>query len=70
MTLRKTQRQSLATIMGIMTSLVLALEFIDFDTLDWSSVNTYVKLLAVCLPAVGGKLSEVSEKQNPPVKEG
>lgn len=61
--MKKRTRNRLATVLGFSTSLVTALEFIDFDTLDYSSFNTYVKLLVVLLPAIGGWVSEVKEKE-------
>ena len=59
--MKKHQRQRFATIAGSLTTLFLAVEFVDFDKLDWSSINTYVKLAVLLLPAIGGIFSEVSE---------
>lgn len=63
-------KNTTATILGFVTTLVTAVEFIDFDTLNWSSINTYVKLGIVLLPAIGGYVSEVknyssAKPQNP-----
>jgi len=35
---------------------------IYFDTLDYTSVNDWIKILVLTLPVIGGALSEVSEK--------
>lgn len=68
--MRKKMRQQTATVLGFFTSIVTALALIDFDAMDWSSINSWVKILVVVLPAVGGYLSEVSEKpsKNAPVQ--
>lgn len=61
MKLKKHQRQRLASLLGVLTTLVTAVALVNFDTLVWTSVNTYVKLLILLLPAAGGIVSEVSE---------
>ena len=60
--MKKSHRQKLATVLGVATSLVSALVLIDFDTIDWSSVNDWLKILVAALPAIGGYLSEVKGK--------
>lgn len=57
--MKKRTRNRLATVLGFATSLLTAGALIDFDTLDWGSVNTYIKLGVTLLPAIGGYLSEV-----------
>jgi len=59
------KRSTTATMLGWMTSITMAFVLVDFDTLNWKSVNTYVKILSLLLPAIGGHLSEIKEKQNP-----
>nr|WP_298655724.1 hypothetical protein [uncultured Flavobacterium sp.] len=60
--MKKSHRQKLATVLGVATSLVSALVLIDFDTIDWSSVNDWLKILVAALPAIGGYVSEVKGK--------
>jgi hypothetical protein len=61
--MKKRTRNNLATFLGWSTTIVTALALIDFDTLDYNSVNTYVKLAVTLLPAIGGHLSEVKGKE-------
>ena len=58
----KQSRSKIATLLGAATSLASALVLIDFDTLNWTSVNDWLKLLVVALPALGGFVSEVKGK--------
>jgi len=60
--MKKSARNQTATILGIATSLVMALVLIDFDTINWSSVNDWLKILVVALPALGGYGSEIKGK--------
>ena len=62
--MKKSHRQKLATVLGVATSLVSALVLIDFDTINWSSVNDWLKILVAALPAIGGYLSEVKGKDD------
>lgn len=62
----KQSRSKIATLLGAVTSLVSALVLIDFDTLNWTSVNDWLKLLVVALPALGGFVSEVKGKEKSP----
>lgn len=59
MTIRK--RDNLATGFGVLTSLVMALTLVDFDAFNPHSVNEWVKLLVVCLPAIQGKFTTMKE---------
>lgn len=61
--MKKKTRSLVATWSGLATTILLAVEWIDFDSLDYGSVNTYVKLGLLMLPAVGGYMTEVKEKK-------
>lgn len=63
--MKKKTRNNLATIFGFATSLVTAMALIDFDSLDWTSINSYVKLAVTLIPAAGGYVSEIKEKPTP-----
>ena len=53
------KKSNQATILGVFTSLLIALEVMDWDNLDWGLPSTYFKLLSLSLPAIGGYLSQV-----------
>lgn len=57
--MKQKQRSKTATLLGIATSLVTALVLIDFDQIDWTSVNDWLKILVAALPTLGGAVSEV-----------
>lgn len=57
--MKQKQRSRTATLLGVATSLVTALVLIDFDTIKWTSVNDWLKILVAALPALGGAVSEV-----------
>lgn len=63
--MKKRTRNRLATVLGFATSLITAVSLVDFDALDYSSVNTWVKLLVLLLPAIGGSVSSVNVKPSP-----
>lgn len=63
--MRKTTRNNLATWAGLLTTIIQAAVLIDFDTINYRSVNDWMKILVVVAPAVGGYLSEIKTKQNP-----
>tara|TARA_R110000868_G_scaffold349147_1_gene610451 strand:- start:380 stop:571 length:192 start_codon:yes stop_codon:yes gene_type:complete len=52
---------SLATIFGIATSICTALAVVDLDTLNFSLVSTYFKLIILTLPAIGGYMSTITK---------
>ena len=52
-------RSKLATLLGVLTTLTSALVLIDFDAFRITSVNDWIKLLVVLLPAIGGYVSEI-----------
>lgn len=54
-------RSKLATLLGILTTLTSALVLIDFDAFRVTSVNDWLKLAVVLLPAIGGYVSEIKE---------
>jgi hypothetical protein len=64
--MKRKERSKTATLLGVATSLVTALVLIDFDTIDWYSVNDWLKILVAALPALGGSVSELSENKKPP----
>lgn len=64
-TMKKSHRNHLATGLGSLTTILLAAEFVDFDNMNYKSVNAYVDLLLVLLPAIGGLVSEVKGKIEP-----
>jgi len=55
----KKKKDLAATAFGLITSLVMALALIDFNTIDLSKPNDIIKILVVCLPALGGKISTI-----------
>ena len=55
-----------ATVLGILTSIATALTFIDIDALNWHLPSTYLKLIVIILPAIGGGASEISSKKQTP----
>ncbi len=57
------RRDYAATALGIITSLVTALTLIDFNKIDIQNPNDIVKLLVVCLPALGGGISQIKKKE-------
>ena len=59
----KKRKDLAATGLGIMTSLVMALALIDFDTIDFSKLNDIIKILVILLPAIGGKVSTIKGEQ-------
>jgi len=59
----KLNKDLTATILGLLTSITTALAVVDLDALDYSLVSTYFKLAILCLPAIGGYLSEIKQKQ-------
>ncbi len=52
-----------ATILGWLTSAVMATAVIDWDSLDYHRPSTYFKILALALPAIGGSVSTIKQKQ-------
>lgn len=58
----KKNKGALATILGVATTLTSALVLIDFDAFNLKSINEWLKLLVVLLPAIGGYLSEIKTK--------
>jgi hypothetical protein len=57
--MKQPTRSTSATILGAMTTIILAVEFVDFDNFNVSSVNAWVKLVSLLLPTVGGLMSEI-----------
>ena len=51
-----------ATLLGILTSVVMATAVLDWDTLDWHLPSTYFKVLVLALPALGGTVSTIKTK--------
>ena len=51
-----------ATLLGILTSVVMATAVLDWDTLDWNLPSTYFKVLVLALPALGGTVSTIKTK--------
>ena len=54
-------RSGIATVLGLLTSLYSSLVLVDLDTLNYSLPSTYMKLLGLILPAIGGFVSEVKK---------
>ena len=48
-----------ATLLGVATSVVMALAILDWDNLDFSLPSTYFKILVLALPAIGGTISTI-----------
>lgn len=59
----KKRRDYAATGFGILTSLVMALALVDFDTIDFNKPNDIIKLLVLILPAIGGKMSVIKNSK-------
>lgn len=48
-----------STILGVMTSVVMATAVLDWDALDFHLPSTYFKILTLALPAIGGTVSTI-----------
>jgi len=59
----KLNNSNKSTILGVLTSIVMATAVLDWDALDYSLPSTYFKILTLALPAIGGTMSEIKEKQ-------
>lgn len=57
--MKKRTRNRLATWLGFLTTLLSAAVLIDWDRMDWSSINAWLKIFVALIPAVGGYLSEI-----------
>ncbi len=57
----KINRNKSATLLGIVTSIVMALTLLDLDSMDFSKPNTWVKILALLMPTIGGAASSLNE---------
>ena len=55
----KINNDNKATILGILTSVVMATAVLDWDSLDWHLPSTYFKILVLALPALGGTVSTI-----------
>lgn len=55
------KRNYLATLFGVLTSLVMAVSLIDLNTINLKNPNDIVKILVLLLPAIGGHFSELKE---------
>lgn len=53
-----------ATLLGILTSVILAVSVLDWDSLDFTLPSTYIKILAIVLPAIGGSISTIKPKKD------
>lgn len=60
----KRMRNHLATILGVATSVCTAWAVVDFDTIDFNNPKTYVKLVVIAIPAVGGYVSVLKGKDD------
>lgn len=52
-----------ATFLGIMTSLCTAWAALDLETMDFHNPRIYFKLVIIGMPAVGGFLSQLKDKE-------
>jgi len=59
----KINNDNKSTILGILTSIVMATAVLDWDALDYTLPSTYFKILTLTLPAIGGTLSTIKEKE-------
>lgn len=59
-------KDRLATLLGLLTSLCTAYAVLDIDALDFTKVKTWIKLIIIGLPAVGGYVSTIKDKTLPP----
>lgn len=64
--MKKIHRSNLATILGIGTTLLMSVTVIDFDNMNWHSINAWRDLLIICLPAIGGVTSEIKGNDDEP----
>jgi len=53
-----------ATVGGVLTSVIAAIATdLDLDHFDLSSVRSWLKLLVIIIPAIGGALTEFKPKK-------
>lgn len=55
-------RNFLATFFGLITSILTALAAIDFSNFDLLQPNNWLKLIVISLPAIGGYISEIKDR--------
>lgn len=60
----KRMRSHLATILGVATSVCTAWAVVDFDAIDFNNPKTYIKLVVIAIPAVGGYVSVLKGKDD------
>lgn len=58
----KINKDVLATLGGLLTSLFTALAVIDFETFDFKKPSDLMKLMVVAMPAIGGYFSKLKSK--------
>ena len=54
----------LATVLGLLTSVCTALVVIDFNTFDIKNPNDILKLIVISMPAIGGYMSKIKQKND------
>lgn len=61
---RKKARNMGATLLGLLTAIVVAVATnFDFETFNVKSINQWLKLLAIVLPAIGGAISTIKSNE-------
>lgn len=55
----KKQKNKQSTILGMLTTLVMALAVIDWDNLNWNLPSTYFTILVIALPTLNGYVSTI-----------
>lgn len=53
------KKSNQASLLGILTSIVIALQVVDVDKLNWHLPSTYILLGTILLPAIGGAASQI-----------
>lgn len=62
MTTRKRKNSQRATILGVLTTILMQITVIDYSQFDFNNATDLVKFMLTLIPAVGGSISSFVEK--------